>query len=165
MSEIVTYAPAIVTVSGANPSERKLSVMRDASPEAALALVSQGGKVGTLARQRAAGAGKINIANAAARGNFKPVAEYIAARTGKSFVITSKAAFESLADQFESQIMNAKNAKNGGYTTAKSGIQKPSAALSLALELKAFVTEVIAEAGAIAAQRAEERRAQRALEQ
>ncbi len=164
MSEIIEYTPAVVNVNGATATERKLSVVTNASHEATMALTNQSGKVGKVARQHAATMGWIGICDAAARGNFKPVAEYIAARTGKACVISSKAAFESLADQFESQVLNAKNSKNGGYTTTKAGIQKPSAALSLALELKAFAVETIARAQRIAEQRAEERRARRALE-
>ncbi len=162
MSEVIEYTPAIVNVSGATATERKLSVVTGASHEATLALTNLGGKVGKVARQHAAATGLVGICEAAARGNFKPVAEYIATRTGKAVVISSKASFEALPDLFEAQILNAKNAKNGGYTTTKAGIIKPTAALSLAMELKAFAVETVRRAGLIAEHRAAERRAQRA---
>ncbi len=162
MSEVIDYAPAIVNVIGANATERKLSVMYGASQEAALALVDQKGKLGKAAQRKVADGGRVAVANAAARGNFKPIAEVLAARTGKAMVVSSKASFESLPDLFEAQIMNIKGSKNGGYTTTKAGIQKMTPALSLALELKAYVIDVIADASAIAEARAAERRAQRA---
>lgn len=148
MSEIqnidVDFSPAIINVSGANKSERQLSVAHHASGAAKMALSNQKGKLGAAVRAGVASAGLQAIAKAASNANYKPLAEYLAARLGEDFVISNRASFNSLPDQFEMRIMKAKQAKNGGYVMdKKTGAMKPSAAHALALELKATCVEVI----------------------
>lgn len=150
------FAPAIVEVVGQTKTERQLSVVAQCDGYTKMALANAKGKIGMAVRNGVANGGLMGIAKQAANGNYKPVAEYIAARTGKPFVISNRASFESLADQFEMNIMAAKSAKNGGYTTdKKTGALKPSAAHALALELKAIATELIANAAAYHAERTE----------
>lgn len=146
MSEIqsVEFARAIVNVEGTTKSDRQLSVAYQASGAAKMALSNQKGKLGAAVRAGVANAGLQAIARAASTANYKPLAEYLAARLGEDFVISNRASFNSLPDQFEMRIMKAKQAKNGGYTMCKkTGAMKPTAAHALALELKAVCVEVI----------------------
>lgn len=149
-----TFAPAIIDVTGTTKVERQLSVVANASGQTRMALANAKGKLGLAVRNGVANAGLEMIAKQASSGNYKPCAEYIAARTGKPFVISSRSSFESLPDQFEMSIMAAKSAKNGGYVLdKKSGAMKPSATHALALELKAIAIELVANAAAFHAER------------
>ena len=153
VTNTVEYAPAIVNVDGKTKTERQLSVVYHASAQTKLALANAKGKVGAAARNGITATGLKEIARAAARNNYKPAAEYIAARTGAPFVISNRAAFDSLPDQFEAMVMKAKLAKNGGYTTdKKTGLSKPGAAMALAMELKAIAIDLIADKEAYIAQ-------------
>lgn len=146
MSEIntVSYAPAIINVTGKTVTERKLSVFVDASAQAQLALVSAGGKVGKAAVVRAAQIGLAQVVRSCANANYKPLAEFLAGRTGKPMVIGSRAGFESLPDQFEMACMAAKMKKSGGYVLdKKTGAMKANAELALAMELKGICVDII----------------------
>jgi hypothetical protein len=158
MSQITEFKPAIVDVVGATVTERKLSVVYGASSSATLALTTVKGKVGKLAASRAATIGLHQISKHASNANYRPAAEFFAAKTGKPFVISNRSAFESLPDTFEMSIMAAKASKSGGYTTdKKTGMQKPNSTLSLAMELKAIAVDMIALAADFHAERTAER--------
>ena len=149
-----SFDPAIVDVTGSTKVERQLSVVAQCDGYTKMALANAKGKLGLAVRNGVANGGLMGIAKQASNGNYKPCAEYIAARTGKPFVISSRASFESLADQFEMSIMAAKSAKNGGYVLdKKTGAHKPSATHALALELKSIAVELIANAAAFHAER------------
>ena len=160
MSNEITYKPAIVNVEGKTKTERQLSVINQASTAARLALANMKGKVGNAARTGIAGVGLSNIAKSAAwpTCNYNPVAEYFAAQLGEPMVITNRAAFESLADQFEARIMKVKLSKSGGYTTdKKTGMQKIGASMAKLMELKAVAVELVAAAQQLSEQAKAER--------
>lgn len=160
MTNEISIRPAIITVEGKTKTERQLSVMAIASSQTKLALANAKGKVGQAARAGIAGLGLGGIAKQAAwpTCNYNPVAEYIAAQLGEPICISNRAAFESLADQFEARIMKAKLSKSGGYTTdKKTGALKPNASLSKLMELKAVAIELVAVANEISAQAKAER--------
>lgn len=162
MSFDVTVTPVIVNPEGATSTERRLDVIhRTASMPVLLALMTESGKIGKAARERAATGGQVGIVQQAASGNYRPLAEYFAARTGDAFVISGRAAFESLPDLFEAKILTARKGKDGGMKTNKDGLEVPGPKLALALELKAIAVECIAEAKRIH----EERRAKAEAEQ
>lgn len=145
----IETTPAIINVSGATKSERQLSVVYQASGYTKMALANAKGKMGVAARNGLANGGLQAIAKQAAwpHCNYKPAAEYFAARLGKDFIISGRSTFESLADLFEMSVMAAKQAKNAGYVTdKKTGALKPSAAHALALELKAIAVEMVEQA-------------------
>ena len=149
-----SFTPAIVDVTGTTKVERQLSVVSQCDGYTKMALANAKGKLGLAVRNGVANGGLMGIAKQASNGNYKPCAEYIAARTGKPFVISNRASFQSLPDQFEMSIMAAKSAKNGGYVLdKKTGAHKPSAAHALALELKAIAIELVANADAFHAER------------
>jgi hypothetical protein len=157
--ENVSFAPAIIEVSGKTKSERQLSVARNASNIAQIAMVKAGGKLGREVRDGISRGALDGLAKACSNANYRPIAEYIAAMLGEPMVVTNRAAFESLPDQLEARIMKVKMSKSGGYTTdKKTGMQKPNATLAMLLTLKAECVEVIARVAQLVA----ERQAQRA---
>ena len=143
----VSFAPAIVNVEGKTVTDRKLFVVQNASSAALLAIAGEKGKVGRAALERVGNIGLQSIAKAASMGNYRPIADYLAAATGEPVVISSRNAFEALPDVYEAKIMSAKMAKDGGFKVdPKTGYEVPSAKHALALRLKSAVTEVIAAA-------------------
>ena len=107
-NQVTSYTPAIVNVEGKTKADRQISVVRHASSEALTACLNVKGKVGTAIRNNAAKAGYSDVATSCAVGNYKSLAEMLAIRLGEPIVISSRAAFESLADVFEGKIMQAK---------------------------------------------------------
>ena len=147
--ELATFTPAIINVTGKTKSERQVSVITYASGYTKMALANAKGKVGIAARNGIASGGIQAIAKQAAfpSCNYKPVGEYFAAQLGEPMVISNRAAFESLADQFEARIMKIKMSKTGGYVTdKKTGAEKAGATLAKAMELKAVAIELVAAA-------------------
>lgn len=147
--ELATFTPAIVNVSGKTKTERQLSVVHDASPYTKMALANAKGKMGQAARNGIANGGIQAIAKQAAwpSCNYKPSGEYFAAQLGEPMVISNRAGFESLPDQFEARIMKAKMSKSGGMVTdKKTGALKAGATLAKLMELKAVATEMVASA-------------------
>ena len=160
MSDIntVSFAPAVINVTGKTVTERRMSAFVDAPPQAQLALAAMGGKVGKMAAVRAAQIGLVQIAHSCANANYKPLAAMISSRTGKPTVISSRASFESLPDQFEVSIMSAQLKKSGGYVLdKKTGAMKANAELALAMELKSICVEMIAQVAQLHAERASKR--------
>lgn len=152
--ELATFTPAIVDVIGKTKTDRQLSVMQDASYYTKMALTNAKGKVGLAARNGVANAGVQSIAKQAAfpSCNYRPVGEYFAAQLGEPMVISNRAAFESLPDQFEARIMKAKLSKTGGMVTdKKTGALKAGATLAKLMELKAVATDMVADAEAYSA--------------
>jgi hypothetical protein len=147
--ELATFTPAMVNVYGKTKTERQLSVVQDASAYTKMALANAKGKVGIAARNGIANGGIQAIAKQAAwpTCNYKPAGEYFAAQLGEPMVISNRAAFESMADQFEARIMKVKLSKSGGYTTdKKTGALKANATLSKLMELKANAVDMVAAA-------------------
>jgi hypothetical protein len=147
--QLAQFTPAIINVDGKTKTERQLSVVNQASPYTKMALANAKGKMGQAARNGIANGGIQAIAKQAAwpACNYKPTGEYFAAQLGEPMVISNRAAFESLADQFEARIMKAKMSKNGGYITdKKTGALKAGATLAKLMELKAVATEMVAAA-------------------
>lgn len=147
--QVAQFTPAMVNVYGKTKTERQLSVVQDASPYTKMALANAKGKMGQAARNGIANGGVQAIAKQAAYPtcNYKPAGEYFAAQLGEPIVISNRAGFESLPDQFEARIMKAKMSKSGGYTTdKKTGALKANATLSKLMELKAIATEMVASA-------------------
>ena len=157
----VTVAPVIVNPIGATASERKLDVIHNTqSMPVLLALMTEKGKVGQAARNRAATGGQVGIVQQAASGNYRPLAEYFAARLGEAIVISGRASFEALPDLFESKILTARKAKNGGMKVSAEGTEVPGPKLALAMECKAIAVECIAECKRIHAERMEKAQAE-----
>jgi hypothetical protein len=147
--EIANFTPALINVFGKTKAERQLSVVQDASPYTKMALANAKGKMGQAARNGIAFGGVQAIAKQAAfpSCNYKPAGEYFAAQLGEPMVISNRAGFESLPDQFEARIMKAKLSKSGGYVTdKKTGALKAGATLAKLMELKAVATEMVASA-------------------
>lgn len=147
--QLANFTPALVNVYGKTKTERQLSVIQDASPYTKMALANAKGKMGIAARNGIANGGVQAVAKQAAfpTCNYKPAGEYFAAQLGEPMVISNRAGFESLPDQFEARIMKAKMSKTGGYVTdKKTGALKAGGTLAKLMELKAVATEMVAAA-------------------
>lgn len=138
MNQVLQYAPANVLVVGENRGERSLSVVRRATQSALTACMGMGGKVGKEIRSGIVEAGLVDVAQQAANGNYKPLAETLAIRTGEPFIISNRSTFEALPDMMQARIESAKLGKNGGMRENSEGVMVPGAKLKLAIELHAI---------------------------
>ena len=164
MNEIISWTSASVVVAGKTKSDRQLSVLTNAPAPTLAALGASKGKVGKTARELCARDGVRQIIKAMADANYKPLVAYIAGVLGETITVTNWASAQSLPDRLEDKIAKVKLSKSGGYTTdKKTGLQKPNATLAALLALKSDVTECLAHAAEIVAQRKAEREAQKQL--
>jgi RNA polymerase-binding transcription factor DksA len=113
---VATFPPAQVVVCGLTVTEKKLSVVKQASSMSLGFLAGQGGKIGKAAIQVGLVDSVGQIAAQCKTGNYKPLADSIAALMGESLTISNRAAYQSLKDRFEDKL---RDLKNGGYTVSK----------------------------------------------
>ena len=137
---VVEFAPAVVVVSGLTVTEKKLSAVRGANFAALAYLSNNKGSIGKASRENLSQAGETLIARAARKGNYKPLADAIAAITGASLSITSRAAFDTLADRFADQLKDLKG--EGFIECKKTGAMKPNAKRNTLVQVINLVTEV-----------------------
>lgn len=150
--------PVSVTVEGAKRLDRQLSVVRVADSCALTACLALKGGVGRAIRESGAKAGLVDIATQAANGNYRPLAQMLAIRTGEPILISGKSTFEALPDMFKARIFQAQLGKNDGMRTVKkTGLLADGAKLALARELHGIVCKVTAYAAHVAAERKAER--------
>jgi RNA polymerase-binding transcription factor DksA len=137
---VAEFVPACIVVSGKTLTEKKLSVVSQASSAALAYAVNQKGKVKKYACEAMAVASESMIAKHARGGNYKPLADAIAMVTGASLSIRNRAEFETLAGRFEDQLIDL---KNGGYVVCKkTGMDKPSAKRNTLMQVIALIKEV-----------------------
>lgn len=120
----VEFAVAAVVVEGKTLTEKKLSVVTQASSQALAYLCNTKGKVGKLAREGISAAGTSLIATQARSGNYKPLADAIAAITGQSLSIPNRATYETLAGRFADAMQDLP--RNGFILSKKDNVMKPS---------------------------------------
>jgi len=144
---VAEFGPAQVIVTGKTVTEKKLSVISQASTAALAFMCNQKGKTGKMAREQTSQAGEAMIAKHARGGNYKPLADAIAAITGASLTIRNRAEFETLAGRFEDALRDLKN--DGFIVCKKTGMEKPSAKRNTLLQVIALITEVQAVAAAM----------------
>ena len=137
---VTEFAPACVVVAGKTLTEKRVSVVQNASAPALAYAVNQKGKVGKQARETMSLASEGMIARQARNGNYKPLADVIAMITGASISVRSRAEFETLAGRFEDQLIDL---KGGGYVTCKkTGVQKSGAKRAALLQVIGLIKEV-----------------------
>ena len=152
----ITMTPAIITVSGKTAVERKVSAMRQGDAATVAALCNASGAIGKAARAGVAAGGLVSLAHRAANNTYGPIAAYIGATLGVSFVISNRASFESVPDRFEALILDTKNSKSGGYRECKkTGAMVPNAKLATLLKLKAEFTDMVQQAQELRAKAAQ----------
>ncbi len=139
-SAIAEYPTAQVIVAGLTATEKKLSVVNQASTAALMFLSGNKGKVGKAAREHTASLGEAAIAKHARSGNYKPLADAVAALLGASLTISNRASYETLADRFEDQLRDLKN--DGFIVCKKTNTMKPSAKRNTLVQVINLVTEV-----------------------
>lgn len=103
-SALVDFTPARVQVSGKTTTDKRLSVVNTASEATKMFLSNMKGKVGDAARGGLQEQGFNMIATAAARGNYRPLAEALATLQAENINITTRASFESLTDRFDAKM-------------------------------------------------------------
>ena len=137
---VAEFAPACVVVTGKTLTEKRVSVVQNATSAALAYAVNQKGKVGKFARESMAMASEGMIASAARAGNYKPLADAVAMVTGASISIRNRAEFETLAGRFEDQLIDL---KGGGYVECKkTGVQKSGAKRAALLQVIGLIKEV-----------------------
>lgn len=138
---VAQFAPAVVVVSGSTATEKKLSVVNQASVAAMMYIAgTTKGKVGKTACENMGAMGESAIAKQCRNGNYKPLADVIAAITGASLSITSRASYESLVDRYTDQLKDLKN--DGFIECKKTGAMKPTAKRNVLVQVINLVTEV-----------------------
>lgn len=143
MSEI-TMAPVSIMVNGANKVERQVSAVRQASAPALAACLNIKGKVGKEIRDGAARTGLVDVVRHAASGNYRPLAEMLAIRTGEPILISSRSTFEALPDMFMARVHQAALGKDGGFRLdKKTGTMVEGSKLKQARELHELVSAVV----------------------
>jgi hypothetical protein len=139
-TEIVEGGPVCVLVTGKTLTEKKIGVVSNATVAAQAFLVAQKGKVGKVAREGLALHGEAMIARRVRNGDYRPLAEAIAALTGETLTISSRASFETLEDRFSDKLADL---KNGGYTVSKKdGVSKPGSKRVAYMQAVALIKEV-----------------------
>ena len=137
---VAEFVPACIVVAGKTSTEKKLSVVNQASTVGKIYMSGMKGKVGKQAREETVQAAESMIAKHARGGNYKPLADAIAAHTGCSISIRNRAEFEALSGRFEDQLIDL---KNGGYVTdKKTGVQKSGAKRNTLMTVIALIQEV-----------------------
>ena len=121
---VANFPPAQVVVCGLTVTEKKLSVVKQASAMSLGFLAGQGGKIGKAAIKVGLRDSVEQIATQCKTGNYKPLADAIAALMGESLTIANRAAYQSLQDRFEDKL---RDLKNGGYVVSKkTGVESES---------------------------------------
>ena len=151
--QIITTQPGTVTVSGKTTVEKRLSALGQGDASTVAALCNAKGAVGKAARAGVAAGGLVGLANRAANCNYGPIAAYISATIGCSFVISNRASFESIPDRFEALILDVKASKSGGYREAKDGTIVPNAKLAMLMTLKSEFMDMVQQAAEIRAEK------------
>lgn len=114
-NDLVEYSPVKINVFGGTMTEKKLSVMPNASRDSKLLMSSiAGGKVAKMAKEGLKEEAIIGIANSALNGNYKPLAESISMLLGETVSISGRNGFEALEGRYQDRLDDVINGKNGG---------------------------------------------------
>jgi hypothetical protein len=136
----VDFAVAAVVVAGKTLTEKKLSVVNQASSAALAYMCNVKGKVGKLARENISSAGTSLIATQARSGNYKPLADAIASITGQSLTIPNRATYETLAGRFADALQDLP--REGYALSKKDNTMKPTAKRLALLQVVGLIGEV-----------------------
>jgi len=136
----VDFAVASVVVSGKTLTEKKLSVVNQASSAALAYMCNVKGKVGKMARENISSVGTNLIATQARSGNYKPLADAIASITGQSLTIPNRATYETLAGRFADALQDLP--REGYALSKKDNTMKPTAKRLALLQVVGLIGEV-----------------------
>lgn len=136
----VDFAVASVVVTGKTLTEKKLSVVGQASSAALAYMCNVKGKVGKMAREGISAAGTSLIATQARSGNYKPLADAIASITGQSLTIPNRATYETLAGRFADALQDLP--REGYALSKKDNTMKPTAKRIALLQVVGLIGEV-----------------------
>lgn len=136
----VDFAVAAVVVAGKTLTEKKLSVVNQASSAALAYMCNVKGKVGKMARENISSVGTSLIATQARSGNYKPLADAIASITGQSLTIPNRATYETLAGRFADALQDLP--REGYALSKKDNTMKPTAKRLALLQVVGLIGEV-----------------------
>jgi hypothetical protein len=139
-SNEVDFAVAAVVVAGKTLTEKKLSVVNQASSAALAYMCNVKGKVGKMARENISSVGTSLIATQARSGNYKPLADAIASITGQSLTIPNRATYETLAGRFADALQDLP--REGYALSKKDNTMKPTAKRLALLQVVGLIGEV-----------------------
>lgn len=143
----IDFAVASVVVAGKTLTEKKLSVVNQASSAALAYMCNVKGKVGKTARENIAQHGEQMIATQARSGNYKPLADAIASITGASLTIPNRATYETLAGRFADALQDLP--REGYALSKKDNTMKPTAKRLALMQVIGLITEVQSIAAAL----------------
>lgn len=123
---------------------RQRSVAMSSDSAVVTASFNLGGKIGKEIRNGAIAAGRTEIQRAVSNGNFRPLAQFLALQFGESVYLKNQADFFALENRMQVAVDNARSGKNRGMiVNKKTGEEKMGARLIDALELQAFVGDLV----------------------
>lgn len=164
-AELANYGPVSVCVEGRTATEKRMSVVdQGITSITSAALANVKGKLGTAIRGDMAARGKDATVNAAAVGNYRPLAEQIAILTGTSVHVRTKNDFLALGYALGRELDTVLAKKNGGLTS-KGTPNAARAALEEAIALVERCYAAYAEQKKADAERREREAVDRALQQ
>ena len=153
-----SHQAAIIAPVGTKITDRRLNAVSIATSGAALAAIAaRGGKVGKAAAERNLGAALVDMAHHCASSNYRPLAEYLAATTGKTTVV-DRHVFHALPSLFKAEMEDLES--RGKAVSAATG--KASAAYVQALTLHKLASDLVAASEQIRAERKAKQDAERA---
>lgn len=142
-----------IAPTGKKVTDRRMAAVDLATHAASLSLIAaDGGKVGKYAAQKNTRAALVDMAGHCANSNYKPLAEYIAARTGKVTTI-DRHVFHALPTLYLAAMHDLES--TGKAVSATTG--KNSAAYNMASELHTLCSQLLAASEEIRARRAAEK--------
>ena len=137
---------AIVAPIGSKATDRRLSAVHLATSGVSLAIIAaSGGKIGKEAAMRNVGAAVLGLHEQCARSNYRPLAEIIAATTGKVTTI-DRFAFHALPGRFADEMADLESRGKAGTEG------KPSTAYKLAASLHKLCSDAVRESERIRAE-------------
>lgn len=154
-----TVHAAIVAPNGTKVTDRRINAVHQATSSTSLAIIAaSGGKVGKEAAMKNVGASVLDLHQHCARSNYRPLAEIIAAATGKTITI-DRYAFHALPGRFADEMADLES-------RGKAGVEgKPSAAYKLAAHLHKLCADAVRESEVLRAQWKAEKEAEEKAKQ
>lgn len=153
MSDLVSFTPANITVTGKTTLEKRMSLVAKAGTIATMYMAAGKGKAAVAARENQGVDAVHHMAKSVADGNYRPLAESLAFVMGESLQLMKLADLDAFVWSTEHAIANL---KDEGYS-AKTG--KPTAKLTMLTTAQQLCVNVLHMSKEIVAARVEARKA------
>lgn len=157
-TDLVSFTPANITVSGKTALDKRLSVVAKAGTISTMYIAAGKGRAATAARENQGVDAVARMSKACAEGNYRPLAEALAFVMGENLQIMKLADLDSFIWATEHSIANL---ANEGYSTTTG---KPSAKLTMLTTAQQLAVNVTSTARGIVAARVAARQAAKLAE-